>query len=265
MHRAEADAPLAVAAADEVAAASTATAPATTFTLAACTLLTLALTAKTIHSTIGARHARHDARAWRRVSMALLERRHGTRHAREGAPRSSWTDVGPSPTRQAPACSAGPAAVAASATRPTTMPAANPTPPPYTHNPLPASQTTTHPHEDWDWVPADYPRRPRQSWKHFRMPTHRQTGSKADADDGNLWLLRSALWPEADALQPSESTFIAGEAVEDASSERQGSATVHGGSESAMRATTDRVEALERQVWALLARAKALEERRGPL
>lgn len=104
-------------------------------------------------------------------------------------------------------------------------------------NPL---YSAVHPHEDWDWVPADHPPA-RNSWKRNQLPPWTVGFSSAPKSQANSsssegaemstkqdessdleeLLLRSAIWPDSDPLKSSEAAFIVDEVYKDLSNKKQ--------------------------------------------
>lgn len=170
----------------------------TSFTLAACTVLAVYLAAKTLRSSKQARQAGHDARAWRRVSMALLDRGKGGGRFEQSLD-AEWTEGrsrrppgglrnldamsdSAKSTAQQPRVAAEREeqarfdAIAKDGIRGECSPSevkAQPQPKPCQSPSSKTSSTSSlysevHPHEDWNWTPSDYPRSP-DRWKRNRL------------------------------------------------------------------------------------------------
>lgn len=324
-------------------------------TIAACTILTLALVAKTVRTSQRARLARDDARAWRKVSLALVRRgggggggdaahhhhhHDGVSHRHSSHPTSSlksssdhwnnngnhnrmrgnwrhgikmnWSDMTPS---SKPSHSSlwnwskaeqevyddifaldkkdlevvSPNEEAAALAKPVEREKMSAP----TLKSTKSLYSAIHPHEDWDWTPADHPR-PKGSWKRHRLPpwsvgftcaarapsstaspapstaVHSElnaTRSKpAAVSDEKVddWMIRSAIWPDTDPLRASEAAFIADavfkELVKDTRPVKS-SSTHRVKPTASSEDDASKIQALEAQVWALLSRQQALEEK----
>ena len=153
-----------------------------------------------------------------------------------------------------------------------------------------------HPHEDWDWTPADHPR-PNKPWKKSRLPpwtvgftstpsttlkAQEVTKQKAvepqaeeEEESHDDLTLRAAIWPDSDPLHASEVSSIAEEVFSEVSKRKEQSSK---NGEEMEKEGRDEVEAekkhtqeigegsevfqqLERHIWALLERSQALEEK----
>jgi hypothetical protein len=274
----------------------------TTFTLMACTVLTVALAAKTIRSSHRARHARHEAQAWKRVSMALIDRGYGVRASKgrtlerlEG--EGEWGNELNRKKRvpgnliniqveEAKVAEVSHATLPKDAIKPQFTP---------TPSPRSSLYSPIHPHEDWDWTPADHPR-PAQSWRRTKLPPWSigitsapkapsssplqvkvkdmpkeakaaTTGEKKEDVDLDEYLLRSAVWPDSDPLGASEAAMIAEQVFKEVEDEKKWPITPIKAIkakrilQSSVKGDSEKVQVLERQIWALLMRAQALEDK----
>lgn len=160
----------------------------------------------------------------------------------------------------------------------------------YKPNFIASTQTTRllyseiHPHEDWDWTPADHPR-PSHSWKRHRLPswsigftsaptvkakeqvvTEEKTSSLGP-EDMDEWLIHSAIWPDSDPLRASEAAMIADEVFKEAAKQpgppipQAKPITQAKNLHPSPEQDRHHIQALERQIWALLARAQAMEDK----
>ncbi|UZJ54152.1 hypothetical protein CBS101457_003472 [Exobasidium rhododendri] len=296
--------------------------------LLACTIAGLALAAKTIRSSTRARHACHEARAWRKVSMALLRREGQGESLRPRTLRAHQLDpTSKSLVEGAQEAEEGGDKIAASSTsmRPgnwhssydvesdtfrtnsateegkgTAFNAAKVHAAPPSHSvKLPSTRSlysAVHPHEDWDWTPADHPR-PTGSWRRSRLPPwtigitsspntpstpspeiqveantvgRAPGGDTPQSNNADDWMLRSMMWSNLEPLCATEAAFIADEVYRETAKELRSPTSSANQTKPAMRVKRtmtspkddpSKIQALEAQIWALLSRQQALEDK----
>lgn len=260
--------------------------------LTTCALLATILAAKTIRSGHRLRNAQHDARAWRRVTMTMIEkggdssfrslhqhgklpsllghmkdekrslldakriRNHATAIPRkesvereDEAFKSATSSKHPSLSLSSEFSEAKESSTPTStSSSPKLVPAMSSEWRKAVSHPMAWTASSSsnpiysavHPHEDWDWVPADHPPA-RTSWRKSRLPpwtvgfssapksrvdlTNIRVSQSSMKDDETSdleeHLLRSAIWPDSDPLKSSEAAFIVDEILKESSHKKQ--------------------------------------------
>lgn len=145
-------------------------APYPTFTLSVAGLLAVGLFAKAFSASRQARISRHEADSWRQVALRLVDRGEGklTYEEVDQVRRAKWVERG---------CPPPPSPIRVPERVRSHVPSKQDEAQTGDHRNLKQTYTSEarsgydpiHPHEDWDWTPADWPVK-RSSWHRSRLP-----------------------------------------------------------------------------------------------